>query len=63
MRVHSTDAASQGPFVVINAQDFDPSVHQPFNEQPTAPTVLVPADEQPTAPTVEPKRRGRPRAN
>jgi hypothetical protein len=36
VKVVSTDPASQGPFVVINAADFDPTVHKPFEEEPAA---------------------------
>jgi hypothetical protein len=48
MRVLPTDAASQGPFVVINADDFDPAVHQRYE-------VDAPQQQEPAAP-----RRGRP---
>jgi hypothetical protein len=53
LRVVATDEASQGQFVVINADDFDPAIHQLFEEQPTAP------DEIPVNAST-PKRRGRP---
>jgi hypothetical protein len=36
VRVMATDPASQGPFVVINAADFDPAVHELF-EAPAEP--------------------------
>jgi hypothetical protein len=45
IRVVSTDPASQGPFVTLNAADFDPAVHQPFDADADAPaeTDIAPA--------------------
>ena len=54
MRVMSTDEATQGSFVVINAADFDPAIHTPFDGHPAE----APADAGGPA---EPRRRGRPR--
>ena len=53
IRVVATDEATQGPFVVINAADFDPAVHQPFEQQPVA------QDKNPGEASAV-KRRGRP---
>lgn len=48
MRVIATDPAGQGPFVVINAADFDPAVHQRFeDEAPTQTTRKPRAAKQP----------------
>lgn len=33
IKVKSTDPASQGPFVVINAADFDADKHEPFDQE------------------------------
>lgn len=49
LRVVSTDPASQGPFVLINSEDFNEAVH----------TLYVESSE-PAEQTQEPKRRGRP---
>lgn len=31
MKIVASDAESQGPFVRINAADFDPSIHKEWN--------------------------------
>lgn len=31
IKIKSTDLASQGPFVIINAADFDPAIHTPYD--------------------------------
>lgn len=49
VRVVSTDPASQGPFVILNAADFDPARHVLFDE--SAPVEVAQA---------APRRRGRP---
>jgi hypothetical protein len=36
LRVISTDPATQGPFVIINAADFDPARHELFDTPPAA---------------------------
>ena len=36
VRVVATDPASQGGFVVINAADFDPELHQRYDEAAAA---------------------------
>ena len=33
IKIESTDPASQGPFVVINVADFNPTVHNPFSQE------------------------------
>ncbi len=33
IKVQSSDPASQGPFVIINVADFDPAIHQPYDEE------------------------------
>lgn len=33
MKVKSSDARSQGDFVLINREDFNPDIHEPYNEQ------------------------------
>lgn len=55
MRVVSTDEASQGPFVVINAADFDPDIHDPYEQ------TGVGQDADSGSPAEAPRRRGRPR--
>jgi hypothetical protein len=37
IRIKSTDEASQGPFVVIDAANFDPDLHERFDPEPTKP--------------------------
>lgn len=56
LRIVSTDAASQGPFVVINAEDFDQAVHKLYGEEE-----VCGADEPAQEPQSDaaPKRRGR----
>ena len=53
MRVKSTHEPSQGPFVIINARDFDPAVHTPYDEAPPGAQSQAEAEQAP-------KRRGRP---
>ena len=50
MKIKSTHPASQGPFVLINDEDFDPACHQLFVEGTAQENVQGDA----------PKRRGRP---
>lgn len=57
MRVIATDPAGQGPFVVINAADFDPAVHQRFEDE--APTQTF-EDEAPTQTTRKPRAAKQP---
>lgn len=33
IKIQSSDPASQGPFVIINVADFDPAIHQPYDEE------------------------------
>lgn len=47
IRVASTDPASQGPFVVINAADFDPAVHKPLEAEPVTEAPKKRAAKQP----------------
>lgn len=49
VRIVSTDPASQGPFVILNADDFDPARHVLFDAP--APQEVAQA---------APRRRGRP---
>jgi len=50
MKIKSTHPTSQGPFVLINDEDFDPACHQRFDEGTAQENVQGDA----------PKRRGRP---
>lgn len=34
IRIKSTDEASQGPFVIIDAANFDPDLHERFDPEP-----------------------------
>jgi len=36
IKIKSTDFATQGPFVIINKSDFDPSKHEPYGEDDEA---------------------------
>jgi hypothetical protein len=58
LRIVAAHPASQGPFVVINARDFDPALHVAYqdDQQPAQ------AEQQPAA-EAPPKRRGRPPRN
>ena len=49
MKIKSTHPESQGPYVVINDEDFDPALHVKYDDEP------VPANDSPA-----PVRRGRP---
>lgn len=56
VRVVSTDEASQGPFVVINAADFDPALHTLYEDD------AAPEPDHDTSDPAPIKRRpGRPR--
>jgi len=33
IKIQSSDPVSQGPFVIINVADFDPAIHQPYDEE------------------------------
>lgn len=61
LRIKSTDEPSQGLFVVIDAVNFDPAVHQLFDDAPQASNdgdqsaAVEAADDTPA-----PRRRGRP---
>lgn len=52
MKIKSTDQETQGEFVVINDEDFDPEKHTPFDTAPEPKPVMGLED--------TPKRRGRP---
>jgi hypothetical protein len=41
IRIKSTDEASQGPFVVINSEDFDADKHELFDAEPAAKPLTV----------------------
>lgn len=49
VRVVSTDEASQGPFVVINADDFDPAVHRPYEASDTSEQAPPDGEAEPTS--------------
>lgn len=44
VRVVSTDAASQGPFVVMDKKDFDPQVHKLYQEPKSTKGKAAPGD-------------------
>jgi hypothetical protein len=52
LKIRSTDEASQGPFVIINKDDFDPAVHEALD-----PVDVIADDSSETE--AAPARRGR----